>query len=123
MTAINEVNKKYGRLTVIKRAENKDRKAMWHCICDCGNPKNVSGQDFNELLRYQDGGCAICAKPIDAVRRRMNVDHCHETGEVRGILCIGCNTGLGHLGDNIEGLQKALTYLDDPPFAKYSLAR
>jgi hypothetical protein len=53
----------------------------------------------------------------------MNIDHCHETNEVRGILCSGCNTGLGHLGDNIDGLLRAVAYLKNPPFKQYSLAR
>ena len=83
----------------------------------------ISMKDFEELLEHQQGGCAICAKPIDVLNRRMNIDHCHETGAVRGILCTGCNTGLGHLGDNIEGLEKALEYLKNPPFAKYANAR
>jgi len=83
----------------------------------------ISMAEFEALLKYQKGGCAICEKPIDALSRRMNIDHCHETGKVRGILCTGCNTGLGHLGDNVEGLQKAMDYLNNPPFTKYANAR
>ena len=69
---------------------------------------NISVKEFNNLLFFQGNCCAICSKPIEKLRRRMNVDHDHETGKVRGILCSGCNTGLGHLGDNIEGIKKAL---------------
>lgn len=85
----------------------------------------ISMQQFEALLAFQGGGCAICQKPIDALRRRMNIDHDHETNEVRGLLCSGCNTGLGHLGDNVEGLKRALYYLQHTPFSefKYSLAR
>jgi hypothetical protein len=82
----------------------------------------ISMQQFTDLLAAQGGGCAICKKPMQAIRRRMNIDHCHETNEVRGILCSGCNTGLGHLGDNVAGLQRAIAYLQKPPF-KYALAR
>lgn len=82
----------------------------------------ISMKQFTDLLAEQGGGCAICKKPMESVRRRMNIDHCHDTNEVRGILCSGCNTGLGHLGDNIEGLQRAIAYLQNPPF-KNSLAR
>ncbi len=82
----------------------------------------ISLQQFTDLLNEQGGKCAICEKPMEVIRRRMNIDHCHETNQVRGILCSGCNTGLGHLGDNIAGLQKALAYLQNPPF-KNSLAR
>ncbi len=41
----------------------------------------------------------------------MNVDHCHASGKVRGILCTVCNTGLGMLGDTLEGLRAATDYL------------
>lgn len=82
----------------------------------------ISMRQFTELLAAQGDGCAICKKPMEAIRRRMNIDHCHDTNEVRGILCSGCNTGLGHLGDNIEGLQRAIAYLQNPPF-KHALAR
>jgi predicted RNA-binding Zn-ribbon protein involved in translation (DUF1610 family) len=79
----------------------------------------ISTQQFAELLEFQGGGCAICAKPIENIRRRMNIDHDHETNKVRGILCTGCNTGIGHLGDNIEGLKRALYYLENTPFDEY----
>jgi predicted RNA-binding Zn-ribbon protein involved in translation (DUF1610 family) len=79
----------------------------------------ISTHQFAELLEFQGGGCAICAKPIENIRRKMNIDHDHETNKVRGILCTGCNTGIGHLGDNIEGLQRALYYLENTPFDEY----
>jgi hypothetical protein len=83
----------------------------------------ISMQEFDELVEFQGGKCAICFKPLDAINRRANIDHCHDTGKVRGILCTGCNTGIGHLGDNIEGLKKALYYLENTPFEEYSNAR
>ena len=79
----------------------------------------ISTEQFTELLEFQGGGCAICAKPIENIRRRMNIDHDHETNKVRGILCTGCNTGIGHLGDNTEGLKRALYYLENTPFDEY----
>jgi hypothetical protein len=81
----------------------------------------ISLEEFNTLLEIQDNSCAICAKPLDSLRRRMNIDHDHDTNKVRGLLCTGCNTGLGHLGDNVEGLKKAIAYLENPPIN--SLAR
>ena len=50
---------------------------------------------FDELLAAQGGGCAICGKP-DA----DNVDHDHETGRVRGILCFNCNIAIGQFDDD-----------------------
>ena len=83
----------------------------------------ISMAEFDALLEFQNGGCAICKKPITKLSRRMNIDHDHDTNNVRGILCSGCNTGLGHLGDSVEGLKKALSYLENPSFKQYANAR
>lgn len=63
-----------------------------------------------EMLAKQ-GGCAICGCGLD--RDTMNVDHCHTTGVIRGILCGKCNHGLGLLGDTMESVAIALQYLKD----------
>ena len=52
--------------------------------------------------------CNCCGKPS---HKSLVVDHCHETLKFRGWLCETCNHGIGKLGDNIEGVQKALDYL------------
>lgn len=67
--------------------------------------------DFDALLEKQGGGCAICGK-TEFNGRGAYVDHDHETGEVRGILCVNCNTGMGMFKDNIENMEKAIMYLD-----------
>lgn len=53
--------------------------------------------------------CEICGQSNNNVS--LCLDHDHETGEFRGWLCHTCNCGIGFLGDNIEGLQRALEYL------------
>lgn len=60
------------------------------------------------MLAAQEHQCGICGRPVDEL---SPVDHDHETGRVRGILCTRCNLGLGALGDNVEGLQRAMDYL------------
>ena len=50
--------------------------------------------------------CMICTST-----KHICIDHCHDTGAVRGLLCRSCNLGLGMLGDNISGLQLAVKYL------------
>ena len=72
---------------------------------------NLTPSDYEELLVAQDFKCAICKKHISEFKRRLAVDHCHETGRVRGLLCMPCNIGLGHLGDTEESLLNALSYL------------
>jgi hypothetical protein len=58
------------------------------------------------ILVDQGGVCGLCGGPPPLV-----VDHCHKTKMVRGLLCSRCNRGLGMLGDDVDGLLRALTYL------------
>jgi predicted metal-dependent hydrolase len=69
----------------------------------------ISVEEYMTLLKKQKGVCGICRKA--PVKRRLAVDHCHQTGRVRGLLCGPCNTGLGLLGDNAKGVKMALSYL------------
>lgn len=60
------------------------------------------------MAAAQDGRCALC----DETPKVLVVDHCHETGVIRGMLCIRCNLGLGRFGDNVAGLKRAIAYLE-----------
>ena len=59
----------------------------------------------------QETNCGICGKEFDSTRDQ-HIDHCHETGGIRGVICLGCNTGLGGFRDNPESLRKAALYLE-----------
>ena len=64
-----------------------------------------------ENLSVQQGGvCAICRSAC-ATGKRLAVDHAHDTGKIRGLLCMGCNTSLGKLKDSPTVLASALRYL------------
>lgn len=64
------------------------------------------------MLEAQEGVCAICGKPETKPNAKyLAVDHNHETGVIRGLLCNNCNRALGLLGDNVETLQNAINYL------------
>jgi hypothetical protein len=65
---------------------------------------------YDALLSAQGGGCAICGTEPDG--QRLAVDHCHDTGIVRGILCFGCNSGLGLFGDDAALIERAAAYLE-----------
>ena len=58
----------------------------------------------------QEEACAICGYP--QFSEDLSIDHCHETGEVRGLLCKHCNLGLGHFRDDPERLKAAIDYLN-----------
>lgn len=68
----------------------------------------ITEREFDDLSRAQNDLCAICRKKP----KRMVVDHDHDTKEIRGLLCDGCNSGLGNLGDSTAGLRRALNYLE-----------
>ena len=68
----------------------------------------VSVEIYNELLNKQNGCCAICGIHYTKFKRSMHIDHCHESNKIRGILCVNCNTALGHFKENIGLLQQAI---------------
>lgn len=63
--------------------------------------------------------CQICER--DLANLTVHIDHDHKTNLVRGILCSGCNTSIGGLGDTVEGLERALRYLSNPPLLSQSI--
>lgn len=88
---------------VLKRREN--HREVWL------RRYGLTVEQFDALLEQQSGGCAICRTTTVPTRGNWHVDHCHETGRVRGILCHGCNVALGHLKDRIDLLEAAIAYL------------
>ena len=75
---------------------------------------NFSLVEYNVQLKKQDNKCAICKTnvPGGGHIKRFAVDHCHTTGEIRGLLCSDCNRGLGFFKDNGEVLFQAIQYLN-----------
>jgi hypothetical protein len=71
---------------------------------------DLTMEDYGRLLKKQDGRCAICG--IKPLFKRLTVDHCHDTGRVRGLLCGHCNSGIGRLRDDSDLCRLAADYLD-----------
>lgn len=67
--------------------------------------------DYDRILEEQGGGCAICSVDMEQYQREFDVDHCHETGKVRGLLCNPCNQAIGLLDEHPERLARAAQYL------------
>jgi len=75
----------------------------------------ITHAEYETLLAEQGNGCALCSAQEPGGRwDRFAVDHCHDTGRVRGLLCYSCNFALGLLGDNEDGLARALAYVRNP---------
>jgi hypothetical protein len=71
----------------------------------------ISLHEYGQMLTMQASGCAVCG--IIDPTKTLNVDHCHQTGAVRGLLCQTCNSGLGHFRDDPELMERAASYIRD----------
>jgi hypothetical protein len=77
----------------------------------------ITLEEYNKMLEIQDHKCAICNITESEIKHGRNtyfaVDHCHNTGKVRGLLCYKCNSILGFINDNTEHLKNAIKYLEN----------
>lgn len=71
-------------------------------------------EDYNQMFVAQGEVCAACGCG-EPRQGKWHVDHCHETGTVRGILCQGCNHVLGHADDSVDILLDVANYLKKAP--------
>jgi hypothetical protein len=68
----------------------------------------ITLEQYMQMFTAQNGKCSICKT---SNTKKLHVDHCHLTNQVRGLLCNNCNNGLGRFYDNIEYLKNAILYL------------
>lgn len=78
---------------------------------------DAENYELHAMFKDQKGLCAICDDPVSLrqegeAQRSAFVDHCHETGKIRGILCRRCNSGLGFFRDSPTTLERAIEYLE-----------
>jgi hypothetical protein len=94
---------------------NSDARRGWLHKGHLKHRFGLSVAQYQKMLLSQNGVCAVCKKPETRMWKgrpsNLAVDHCHETGAVRGLLCYLCNSGIGSLGDNAERIEAAATYL------------
>ena len=83
----------------------------------------ITLDQYDNMLEEQKHMCAICNTTDTNFSngKHFHVDHDHNTGKVRGLLCGKCNVALGLVGDNISTLQSMITYLSGWPFITYVL--
>src|SRR6187402_1147273 len=93
------------------RINNGQRLQVYCKRCSYLQNYGISAVDYDKLFSQQNGLCKICKNPEADVYpstgkiKSLSVDHCHTTGQVRGLLCSKCNKGLGIFKDSIEFLQ------------------
>ncbi len=72
----------------------------------------ITADAYDHILQNQNYGCAVCGeKTTDSTGRLLSIDHNHDTGEVRGLLCHSCNVALGLFKEDVDLLAKAIFYL------------
>lgn len=106
---VNEKNRKhywdnYSRIRVNKRNHSWRTQGIKNLY-----GHNFTTLDYNILFTEQKGSCRICGIHRDKLRKSLSVDHNHKTGNVRALLCLGCNTKIGILEGKL--FTKALKYL------------
>ncbi len=97
----------------IYRASNPEKVRQWSRTTSLWAYYRLTLEEYDKLAAQQKGLCALCGNPpaTEGRHTRLQVDHCHKTGRIRGLLCNSCNNALGRLGDSVEGLQRAVDYL------------
>ena len=95
--------------SIQNKGELKDSLKNKNLITNYG----ITLEDYNNMLQEQGYQCKICGIHEKHCKRGLFVDHNHETGSVRALLCHHCNTGLGQFRDRQEFLLKAVEYLDE----------
>jgi hypothetical protein len=91
---------------------NKEKSQQIQFTSRLKNTYGITLEQYNDMLYKQNGCCAICQKHHIDNKRALCVDHCHDTSQVRGLLCDDCNLMLGKVKDDTKILKQAIIYLN-----------
>lgn len=74
----------------------------------------ISPEIYEQERIKQEYKCILCGThETKSTHGRLHIDHCHETGKYRGLLCMNCNAALGSFKDNVEVMKKAIEYINE----------
>lgn len=79
--------------------------------CNLRRDYGIRIEDYESMLEAQNFSCAICKQNFTTFTRLLSVDHCHNTGKIRGLLCRNCNTSIGLFQESETIILSALEYL------------
>jgi hypothetical protein len=102
--------KKNGKL--YPRPFCKECKSQGNFEWDLWKNYRIRLEDYQKLYEDQNGRCACCGQLESSFKRNLHVDHDHESGKVRGLLCTQCNPGLGYFKHSIDRLKLGIIYLE-----------
>lgn len=116
-------DKRYGVRSCCKKCranqEKERRKSIGkkhYRVLSIASTYNVSKEEAKKLSEIKN--CQICNIEFTINKKNtrsatgQSIDHCHQTGKVRGVICSGCNLALGHARDNIDVLKSMILYLE-----------
>lgn len=110
-----ECHKIYPLTSFYGRFNRRINKAVYDSRCDeCRRLQQrlrymvLTKAQYDALIKHANGVCELCERPLD----KPNIDHCHKTGRIRGVLCAACNSGLGALRDDPELMRRAADYIE-----------
>ena len=92
------------------REKNRDRRLQQLREIHLRNKFGLTPAEYDEMLQRQGGGCAICHSP-PTPGISLHVDHDHGSGEIRGLLCVRCNSGIGLFRESPDALRHAAEYV------------
>jgi hypothetical protein len=102
----------------------KDKKLVASRKQNLKHRYGITEEEYNQMLIQQKHSCKICGHKPDKHQTQpdkyqtqpdkpLYVDHCHQTKVIRGLLCHKCNVALGHMNDDPQRLEKAISYLKE----------
>ena len=106
----------YSNRNKCKDCHNKEANDRYHANKDLRRDQNLRNlygitlEEYNQMYADQEGCCACCGRHATEFTRNLAVDHDHDTGEVRALLCTHCNTAYGSLQENEERIHQLLRY-------------
>jgi len=93
------------------RANNPESHKQSYTKSNLKNSYNITLEEYDQMLMAQKGCCKICSRHHTEFKRALAVDHCHETGKIRALLCFNCNSVLGYAKEDTNTLKSAIKYL------------
>lgn len=102
----------YAKAYYERRYKGNDKEQQQHGL---GFPYRITIDTYEKLLSEQGGACAVCRYVPGEGSKRLHVDHCHDSGTIRGLLCNNCNSAIGNAKESAARLRELAEYLERTP--------
>lgn len=107
-----EIREKRNKYTYRWKEKNKDKVQITQKKWFLKKLYGLTLDQYNEMFNSQCGACSICGKHQSLLEKSLSVDHDHNSGKIRSLLCSNCNTAIGLLDEDVGLLKKVVDYLN-----------